>query len=86
MGNNQFTIRNDNNRFDDDLYEKTLLDSLHNKISTLTDDNKVRITTLFEFVTNADNSDMRGPAKIFALEWLYSEAKKIAQPQTQLID
>jgi hypothetical protein len=73
MSNKQFIIRNDNNRFNDTTYETTLLESLENKINTLTDDKKVRITTLFQFVTNANNSDMRGPAKIYTLEKLYNE-------------
>lgn len=65
MSENQFSIRNDENRFDDPSYEQQLLTNITIKVTSLNKDNKARIEMLFEYINNPDNSDIRGRARIF---------------------
>jgi membrane-anchored protein YejM (alkaline phosphatase superfamily) len=76
MSETQFNVRNDENRFDDPSYEQQLLENITIKVTTINKENKARIETLFAYINNPENSDMRGRARIFWLEWLYIDGVK----------
>lgn len=79
MSKQELLIRNDINRFWDPEYSNQLMSYINSNINAITDENKNRIESLFAYVTNINNPDMRFDAKVFALEHLYNETEKYKQ-------